>query len=329
MTEDEALLEEFREEAQEALDEAEDALIKIDQNSEVFDECYPAVFRAFHSLKGAAGMFEQTEVQNIFHHLEELLEKRKQYKNIPSILVDYFLKGMDAAKIVLLGEQMDFKFYDPLAEEKVVDKVEKESVANVDPLNEQVELDNQIKPDVDKQGLVYVVDDEPDLAELISELVQDFGFETVIFTDAMDLLKSLKSRKPDVVLSDIKMPNMTGIEMIEEIQQIDPDVPVVFLSGYLDKDTCIEALSFGAYALMDKPIQDEERLNAVLRNASRKHQSMKLLNRSINFIMYQYSDLDQMLKSQGKESLREMMKKEFQIILENRQFLKNIKKSVI
>ncbi|MBT5095750.1 MAG: chemotaxis protein CheA, partial [Halobacteriovoraceae bacterium] len=91
------MVDEFFIEALSLLDEAEDGLICYEKG-EATEESYNCIYRAFHSVKGGAGMFEVTDLQGHLHHLENLFGKVKELGEIPTDLIDYFLKGVDAAR---------------------------------------------------------------------------------------------------------------------------------------------------------------------------------------------------------------------------------------
>lgn len=122
------------------------------------------------------------------------------------------------------------------------------------------------------------------------------------------------------------MPGITGVEFTKKIHEIDSDIPVILNSAYITKDTVLEALSYGAYGFIEKPFKDAKVLSIVTASV-KKHMAMKLLNKSINFILYQFSDLDQFLKKEGKETIRMTLKKDLQQILEQKKELQNLKAS--
>lgn len=305
---------EFRQEATEALEMAELALLDVEQGR-AFLSKYNEIFRCFHSIKGAAGMFGMDKLQKHVHHMESLLEKVKIKNSFAPALMDYFLKGIDATKEYLEGGSPEFPLIDPLIENNQTDKF-KESVKQ-----RAAERRVEKKPTL---GLVMLVDDEPVQLQLMIETVESSGFEVRGFSKGKDLLKELEKKLPDVVLTDLRMPEMNGLELLKHIHKIDPDLPVVFLSGYLGKEECIEGLSHGAYAFIEKPFNEAKVLN-VLINAAKVHRTMKFINQSINFIFYQFSDIDSLLKSQGKEAIRQSIEEELKNLLAQRRELKQLK----
>ncbi len=98
---------EFRGEALEMLDLAESHLLSLEEGQN-FKSNYDAVFRVFHSIKGASGMMGLDSIQHLMHHLESLLSKAKDWQELPKELTSYFLTGADSCRTMLKNEDVDF-----------------------------------------------------------------------------------------------------------------------------------------------------------------------------------------------------------------------------
>lgn len=305
---DEAMIEEFRIEALELLEEGEVGLLAIDKGGD-FIQHYNGIFRVFHSLKGGAGMLGMEELQRHTHYLENLLEKCKESGQMEKAYVDYFLRGVDAARSLLHGDAVDFDYTDPGERTSA-------SSSPVRPV---------IASPVKSKGLVYIVDDEEDIRDILSDLVEEAGFSFRCFGDGQQAFDALaaKTDEPVCVLLDMTMPRMSGLELLEEIQKINPDLPVIFISGNLSKVDVIESVAYGIFAVLEKPFQPSQVI-ANLNNAAQKYLTTKLLHRSIKFMFYQFSDLDDFLKSQGKEEIRRVMRSELENLLTLRNELQKI-----
>lgn len=105
---------------------------------------------------------------------------------------------------------------------------------------------------------IAVVDDEADLLELYENYLQD-NFKVHCFTNGADVVAGL-AQDPDFdcVVSDFRMPIMDGIQLLEELQNRDIEVPVVIATGFADKKLAIDCLQAGAFALIEKPIKPQE-----------------------------------------------------------------------
>ena len=99
----------------------------------------------------------------------------------------------------------------------------------------------------------YLVDDDQFIRNGISDaLGEDYHIKT--FSNAEDLLSELKTSSPDLILLDIGLPGMNGIEALSEIKKAKPDIPVIMITAYEDIDTVISAMKTGAYDYVVKPI---------------------------------------------------------------------------
>jgi len=122
---------------------------------------------------------------------------------------------------------------------------------------------------------LLIVDDEPDLRWVLRGLFADEGFEVREASDGEDALRQLGSdaeqdRLPDVVLSDMRMPNVSGLELLREVRKRHPDLPVVLLSAVEDLATAVDAMKEGAFDYQAKPF-DQERLKLSVQRAAEQH----------------------------------------------------------
>ncbi|RAU47111.1 MULTISPECIES: sigma-54 dependent transcriptional regulator [unclassified Pseudomonas] len=116
---------------------------------------------------------------------------------------------------------------------------------------------------------VIVVDDEAPIREAIEQWLSLSGFEVTLFSRAHECLKRLPVDFPGVVLSDVRMPDMDGLELLAELQARDPELPVILLTGHGDVPMAVEAMRDGAYDFLEKPFTPETLL-ASLRRALEK-----------------------------------------------------------
>ncbi len=113
---------------------------------------------------------------------------------------------------------------------------------------------------------VLIVDDESPIRRTLKEILQFEKFGVDEACDGYECLSKLKTGKFDVVLMDIKMPKMDGMETLERIQIMAPETPVVMISGHANIDTAVEAVKKGAFDFIAKP-PDLNRLLITIRNA--------------------------------------------------------------
>lgn len=116
---------------------------------------------------------------------------------------------------------------------------------------------------------ILITDDEGSIRRTLKEILQFEKYEVDEAVDGLDCLAKIKQHKYDVLLLDIKMPKMDGMETLERIQEIAPDVPVIMISGHGTIDTAVEAVKKGAFDFISKP-PDLNRLLITIRNAMDK-----------------------------------------------------------
>ena len=115
-------------------------------------------------------------------------------------------------------------------------------------------------------ALILVVDDEEMIREALAQIFEEEGHKVIGQPSAQDALRWLKKYKPDVIFLDIKMPKISGLEALEEIQKIHPEVPVIMLTGHGNEEIAFEAAKRGAFDYLSKP-PDLNKLLITLRNA--------------------------------------------------------------
>lgn len=114
-------------------------------------------------------------------------------------------------------------------------------------------------------GPILIVDDEESIRKSLSEVLSDDGYTAVLATDGADALSKLESLDPSVVLLDIWMPGMDGIETLQRIKELRPQTPVIMISGHATIATALKATKVGASDFIEKPIDLELMLNAIRR----------------------------------------------------------------
>ncbi|MCD4777755.1 MAG: sigma-54 dependent transcriptional regulator, partial [Desulfobacterales bacterium] len=101
---------------------------------------------------------------------------------------------------------------------------------------------------------ILIVDDEPSILQSLSGLLADEGFEIETATNGYEGLKIVEERSPDLVLLDIWMPGIDGIETLKEIKKNYPTIPVIIITGHGTIETAVKATKLGAYDLIEKPL---------------------------------------------------------------------------
>ena len=104
---------------------------------------------------------------------------------------------------------------------------------------------------------ILIVDDEEIIVRLLSMSLRSDGYETLAAYSGEQGLEVFKSESPDIVVTDIKMPGMDGLELLKKIKEIDAEKEVIIVTGHGDIDSTITALQYGASDFINKPVRDE------------------------------------------------------------------------
>ncbi|WP_277589486.1 sigma-54-dependent transcriptional regulator [Pseudomonas chlororaphis] len=112
---------------------------------------------------------------------------------------------------------------------------------------------------------VMLVDDEASIRTAVEQWLSLSGFEVQLFSRAEDCLARLPRDFPGVILSDVRMPGISGLELLKEVQQRDADLPVILLTGHGDVPMAVEAMRDGAYDFLEKPFSPETLLSSLHR----------------------------------------------------------------
>lgn len=110
---------------------------------------------------------------------------------------------------------------------------------------------------------ILVVDDEPDVLEAVQRMLEVKGFEVKTAHGAAEAMEAARDFRPALVLSDIKMPKVTGVELAREIREAHPDVSVILMTAYASVDTAIDSLKLGVDDYIMKPIDWAQALTSI------------------------------------------------------------------
>ncbi|MCK1786517.1 sigma-54 dependent transcriptional regulator [Pseudomonas sp. TNT11] len=112
---------------------------------------------------------------------------------------------------------------------------------------------------------VIVIDDEASIRTAVEQWLSLSGFEVQLFSRAEACLAQLPKDFPGVILSDVRMPGLNGLELLAEVRRRDADLPVILLTGHGDVPMAVEAMRDGAYDFLEKPFSPEALLNSLRR----------------------------------------------------------------
>jgi len=124
---------------------------------------------------------------------------------------------------------------------------------------------------------VAIIDDEKDIRESISQWLTLTGYETDVFPDADSALKIIGNGYPGVVISDIRMPGLDGMELLQRLTRLDPEIPVILITGHGDVPMAVQAMRIGAYDFLEKPFEPEKISKLTLSAMKLRQTSLELV----------------------------------------------------
>ncbi|RJQ46950.1 MAG: response regulator [Nitrospiraceae bacterium] len=110
---------------------------------------------------------------------------------------------------------------------------------------------------------ILVVDDDPYVLEAVSNLLREYGFEVIACKSGEEAISRLLGSNVSLVLTDIKMPGISGIELLAKIHDIKPQMPVILMTGYAELEMAINAVKKGAFDFVTKPYNPEYILHTI------------------------------------------------------------------
>lgn len=121
-----------------------------------------------------------------------------------------------------------------------------------------------------KQKQIFFVDDDLQVCKVVSEILEESGFEVCVFNNASDCLERMRACICDLLITDLKMPDFDGIEILKRVKSFAPWIPVLVLTGYGDIPTAVTAIKAGAVDFIEKPLDKEsliQRITSMLQHS--------------------------------------------------------------
>jgi two-component system NtrC family response regulator len=134
---------------------------------------------------------------------------------------------------------------------------------------------------------ILIVDDEKNYLTILSAVLEDEGFEILTALGGREALEVHKTSDLDLIVTDMKMPGMDGIELLKHIKSVDPDLPIIMMTAHGTIDKAVEAMQKGAYSYILKPF-DNERLIIYVKKAISMYQVVKENRRLRDAVESQY-----------------------------------------
>ncbi len=111
---------------------------------------------------------------------------------------------------------------------------------------------------MEHEPVVFIVDDDAAARDAVAAMVQSKGVRTAVFASADDFLRAYERDQVGCLVTDVRMPGMTGLELQQALIEREFHLPVILITGYGDVSTAVKAMQAGAYTFLQKPCADRE-----------------------------------------------------------------------
>src|SRR6202521_2289353 len=111
--------------------------------------------------------------------------------------------------------------------------------------------------------IVYVIDDDDGMRKALSLLLSTVGYKTLVFATPGDFLAHYKPDAPGCLVLDIRMPDMSGLELQQHLNRMGSMLPVIFITGHGDVPMAVQAMKEGAFEFIQKPFRDQDLLDRI------------------------------------------------------------------
>jgi len=155
---------------------------------------------------------------------------------------------------------------------------------------------------------ILIVDDEKNYLVVLGAFLAELGYETITSDNAEQALEIVKSTDLDLVITDMKMSPMDGIELLREIKAVYPDLPVIMMTAYGTVEKAVEAMQLGAFNFILKPFQNET-LKQVVEKAVRSYRLLKENQQLVNALETRYSFDNIIGKSKPMQGVFDMIRR--------------------
>lgn len=125
------------------------------------------------------------------------------------------------------------------------------------------------------QYSILIADDDPSTLQLLTDLLKSNGFQVTATSSGTEALKIYKQEAPDIVLADLAMPEMNGLQLLGELKEYDPLAKVVIITAYSDKDTIARAFRLGALEFLEKPLDPQLLVSKLLDLLAREDRALE------------------------------------------------------
>ena len=152
------------------------------------------------------------------------------------------------------------------------------------------------------KGNIWVVDDDESIRWVLERGLSENGIEVETFDSANKVIKKLETENPSLILTDIKMPGKSGIDLLEEVKELRPEIPIIIMTAHSDLESAVESYEHGAWEYLPKPFDIEEAVSMVQRATAKDSTEIEDTNESEAEIIGEAPAMQEVFRAIGKLS---------------------------
>lgn len=172
-----------------------------------------------------------------------------------------------------------------------------------------------------KELKILLVEDEVNISKFLKDAISEYFYSFSVANDGIEGLEKFKIIKPDIVITDIMMPNLDGLEMTKEIKKIDDKTPIVVLSAFSDKDKLLKAIDVGITKYFIKPFDPEEVLEYLIFLANKMDKNrIVCLNEFFSFDV----NTNNLFENEALVNITKREKKFISLLLKNKNIITSV-----
>jgi len=150
------------------------------------------------------------------------------------------------------------------------------------------------------KGDIWVVDDDESIRWVLEKGLSENGIEVETFDSANKVIKKLETENPSLILTDIKMPGKSGIDLLDEVKELRPEIPIIIMTAHSDLQSAVESYEHGAWEYLPKPFDIEEAVSMVQRATAKDNSKIDETSESKAEIIGEAPAMQEVFRAIGK-----------------------------
>ena len=152
------------------------------------------------------------------------------------------------------------------------------------------------------KGNIWVVDDDESIRWVLERGLSENGIQVETFDSANKVIKKLETENPSLILTDIKMPGKSGIDLLDEVKELRPEIPIIIMTAHSDLESAVESYEHGAWEYLPKPFDIEEAVSMVQRATTKDNTEIEETDESQAEIIGEAPAMQEVFRAIGKLS---------------------------